>query len=716
MKQLLQNVSSGEITVEDVPAPARGPAQLLLATRYSLISAGTERAVLEVGRSSLVGKARARPDLVRKVLDSAREEGLASTYAKVRGRLGDPNALGYSLSGVVLEACEDAPAAPGELVACAGVGYASHAEVVAVPRNLCARVPAGVEAQDVAYGTVASIALHGVRLSEVGLGDVVAVIGLGLVGQLTLELLAATGCVALGLDLDERRAELAREAGFFATTEESELEREVARLTAGRGADGTLVTAASRTSAPLASATRVARERSVVCIVGDVSIESPRAPLFSKELRLVVSRSYGPGRYDPSYEEQGIDYPPGYVRWTEGRNLEEVLRLMSTGQLRPSRLTTHTFDLADGARAYDLLGGGSEPSLGILLRYPGLDHPGPQTVRLDGVSPARRRTLRPGGSPLRVAIVGAGSFARGVLLPPLARGAEIVAVANATGISARAAAARVGAPIASTDPASVIADEGIDAVVIATRHDTHGDYVVQALKHGKHVFVEKPLAIDEEGLEAVEQAAQDAPGVLMVGFNRRFSPLGRRLAEAIGRPGPIVATYRVNAGRLPRSHWTHDPAVGGGRVVGEVCHFVDFLSFLCGGPPVEVNAAAVGGGAEIRDDNLAATMRFGDGSIGVVIYTALGDPSLPKERIELLGERGAGTLDDFRVLSLHRGGQTQRVESKRDKGHADEISAFLQACRSGAQPWPVADMAGVTRATFLIRDALGAPFAASSAV
>lgn len=716
MKQLLQNVSSGEITVEDVPAPARGPAQLLLATRYSLISAGTERAVLEVGRSSLLGKARARPDLVRKVLDSAREEGLATTYAKVRGRLGDPNALGYSLSGVVLEACEDAPAAPGELVACAGVGYASHAEVVAVPRNLCARVPEGVDAEDAAYGTVASIALHGVRLSEVGLGDVVAVIGLGLVGQLTLELLAATGCVALGLDLDERRVELARGAGFFATTEESELEREVARLTAGRGADGTLVTAASRTSAPLASATRVARERSVVCIVGDVSIESPRAPLFSKELRLVVSRSYGPGRYDPTYEEQGIDYPAGYVRWTEGRNLEEVLRLMATGQLRPSRLTTHTFDLADGASAYDLLGGGSGPSLGILLRYPGLDHPGPRTVRLDGASPARRRTLRPSGSRLRVAIIGAGSFARGVLLPPLTRGAEIVAVANATGISARAAAARVGAPIASTDPASVIADDGVDAVVIATRHDTHADYVVQALEQGKHVFVEKPLAIDEEGLEAVERAVEDAPGVLMVGFNRRFSPLGRRLAETVGRPGPIIATYRVNAGRLPRSHWTHDPTVGGGRVVGEVCHFVDFLSFLCGGPPVEVSAAAVGGGAEIREDNVTATMRFADGSVGVVVYTALGDPSLPKERIEVLGEHGAGTLDDFRVLSLHRGGQAQRVEGKRDKGHADEISTFLQACPRGVQPWPVADMTGVTRATFLIRDALRAPLAASSAV
>lgn len=706
MKQLLQNVSTGETSVVEVPAPAQGPAALLVSSSYSLISAGTERTVVEVGRSSLIGKARARPDLVRKVIDSAREEGLATTYAKVRGRLGEPNALGYSLSGVVLGACADAPAAPDELVACAGAGYASHAEVVAVPRNLCARVPDGVPAEDAAYGTVASIALHGVRLSGVGLGDVAAVIGLGLVGQLTLELLAASGCVAVGLDPNEQRVVLAREAGFFATADEREFEGEVARLTGRRGADGVLITAASRTAGPLASATAVARERAVVCVVGDVKIESPRAPLFSKELRLVVSRSYGPGRYDPTYEEHGIDYPAGYVRWTEGRNLAEVLRLMAGGQLRPSRLTTHTFDLDDGARAYELLSPGAEPSLGILLRYQGVEGPGARSVRLAGGSRKRRAG---GAERSRVAVVGAGAFARGVLMPALARKSEIVAVANATGVSARGAAERFGAQSASTDPYSVIDDSSVEAVVIATRHDTHAALVVHALQSGKHVFVEKPLVLDEQELRDVEAAARDSAGVLMVGFNRRFSPLGRRLAEAVGAPAPIVATYRVNAGRLPHDHWTHDPDVGGGRVVGEVCHFVDFLSFLCQGPPISASAAAVGGGSGIREDNLAATLRFANGSVGVVVYTALGDPSLEKERIEVLGEAGAGTLEDFRTLALHRGGRSERIEGKRNKGHAEEIAAFLDACRTGVQPWPVEQMLEVTRATFEIRDALGVP-------
>jgi predicted dehydrogenase/threonine dehydrogenase-like Zn-dependent dehydrogenase len=709
MRQLLQNVSTGEITVEDLPAPQNGPASLLVATRYSLISAGTERAVLEVGRSSLIGKARARPDLVRKVIDSAREEGLTTTYAKVRGRLGEPNALGYSSAGIVLNACADAPAAPGELVACAGVRYASHAEVVAIPRNLCARVPQGVSAEDAAYGTVASIALHGVRLSGVVLGDVAAVIGLGLVGQMTLELLAAAGCVAVGVDPNEQRVALARDAGFFATSDEREFESEVARLTGRRGADGTLITAASRSSAPLATATTVARERSVVCIVGDVKIESPRAPLFAKELNLVVSRSYGPGRYDPTYEEQGIDYPAGYVRWTEGRNLAEVLRLMASGHLRPSRLTTHTFDLDEGARAYELLNAGAEPSLGILLRYASTKEAGARSVQVKAGQSKRRKTSAADGGRVRVAVVGAGTFARGVLMPALARDCEIVAVANATGVSARAAAERFGAQTASTEPEAVIDDPGVDAVVIATRHDTHASLVARALKGGKHVFVEKPLALDEEELDEVASAAADSPGVLMVGFNRRFSPLGRRLVEALGEPTPVVATYRVNAGRLPYDHWTHDPDVGGGRVVGEVCHFVDFLSFLCQGPPISVSAAAVGGGSEIREDNLTATLRFANGSVGTVIYTAFGDPSLEKERIEVFGEAGAGTLDDFRNLTLHRGGRSERSEGKRDKGHAEEIASFLKACRTGMQPWPVEQMLAVTRATFEIRDALGGP-------
>ncbi|GAC1438999.1 MAG: bi-domain-containing oxidoreductase [Solirubrobacteraceae bacterium] len=702
MRPLLQNVSTGEITVDEVPAPMRGPSSMLVATRYSLISAGTERAVLEIGRSSLVAKARARPDLVRQVIESAKTEGVATTVAKVRGRLGEPNALGYSLCGVVLEACDGAPAAPGELVACAGAGHASHAEIVSVPRLLCARVPENVPPENAAYGTVASIALHGVRLADLRLGDVAAVVGLGLVGQLTLELLAAAGVVALGVDPDQRRAELAREAGFFATTEPAELEREVGRLTAGRGADGVLVTAAAHSAAPLATATSVARERAVVCVVGDVKMESPRGPLFAKELRVVVSRSYGPGRYDPTYERDGVDYPAGYVRWTEGRNLEEVLRLMASGALRPDRLTTHTLGLEDGADAYALLEG-REPSMGILLRYDGRSEPGERVLTMAATRPRRALGAE---KRIRVGVIGAGSFARGVLMPAVARGAEIAAVANATGLSARAAATRFGAAVATTDPAALLDAEDLDAVLVATRHDTHAEYVERALAAGKHVFVEKPLALSEEELVRVEHAAAHGQGVAMVGFNRRFAPLAVQLRAALGGRGPLVMTYRINAGRLPREHWTHDPTLGGGRVVGEVCHFVDLLSFLCGSVPTAVDARAVGGGSEPREDNLVASLQFADGSVGAIAYCAFGDSALPKERVEVLGEAGAATLEDFRELRLYRGGEESVSTSKRDKGHAAEIEAFLTACRSGEQPWPVSEMAAVMRATFAIRDGL----------
>lgn len=688
--------------MHEVPAPVKGPASLLVANRFSLISAGTERAVMKLGQASLVGKARARPDLVSKVIDTAREEGIASAYRKVSGRLGEPGALGYSCAGVVVEACPDAPAAPGELVACAGAGLATHAELVAVPRTLCARVPEGVRPEDAAYATVATIALHGIRLASLGLGDVAAVVGLGLVGQLAIELLQAAGCVALGVDPDPGRVELARQLGMFATTDAAELESEICRLTAGRGADGVVVTAASRSSAPLATATAVARERAVVAIIGDVEIQSPRAPLFAKELRLVVSRSYGPGRYDPVYEERGIDYPAGYVRWTEGRNLEEVLRLMADGRLRPGRLTTHVFDLDQGPLAYERLQSG-EPTLGILLRYPPSDGI-ERTVRVP-VSARPRPRLAAGRQP-RIGVIGAGAFARGVLLPHLARLGKIVAVATATGPSAVASAQRFSAPVATTDPLEILDRPDIDAIVIATRHDTHAALAAAALWRGKHVFVEKPLAISEPELQDVADAAAGAGGILMVGFNRRFAPLAQPLRERLGAYGPSMISIRVNAGRLPRSHWTHDPQVGGGRIVGEVCHFVDLAMFLTGSHPASAEASAIGGSSEPQEDSLSATLRMADGSLATIVYSALGDPRLPKERVEVLGGAGAGVLDDFAELALYlpEGQSSQR--RRRDKGHRAELEAFVAGCRDGRQPWPVEDMVAAMRSTFAIRDAV----------
>jgi predicted dehydrogenase/threonine dehydrogenase-like Zn-dependent dehydrogenase len=703
MRQLQQDISSGAITMEAVPAPARGPADLLVATRASLISAGTERALVELGRKSLAGKARARPDLVRKVLETAREEGVAATARKVRGRLEEPNALGYSSCGVVLEAPDGSPAGPGELVACAGAGLASHAEIVAVPRTLCARVPENVPPEDAAYATVAAIALHGVRLTELKLGEVAVVIGLGLVGQLTLELVTAAGGVALGLDPDEGRVELARAAGSWAATDVADLVEEGHRRTAGRGADAALVTAASRSAQPLTTAVAAARERARICIVGDVPVEVPRNDLFAKELSLVVSRSYGPGRYDPVHEELGQDYPAAYVRWTEGRNLEEVLRLMSTGALRPSRLTTHSFDLADGPAAYELLES-DEPSLGILLRYP----EAPATERRVVVPKSPRLALRRTRGRPRLGVIGAGTFARSVLLPALAGDVDIATVVTARGASAKSTAARFGAGVAATDPAAVLEDPAIDAVLIATRHDTHASYAAQALRAGKHVFVEKPLGLGRDELAEIEAAlADERAGTLTVGFNRRFAPMSRELRDALGGRGPLLVHIRVNAGRLPRTHWVHDPLLGGGRIAGEGCHFVDLAAFLCGGAPDRVvSAVALEGSSEPREDSFAATLAFPGGSIATIHYSALGDPSLAKERVEVLGEAGAGVIDDFRRLELHRHGAREERTSARDKGHAAELRAFLQAIRTGVPAQDPSELLAVSRATLDVRDAV----------
>ena len=706
VRQLLQDVSSGEISLTEVPVPLRGSASLLVATRASVISAGTERAVMELGAKSLAGKARARPDLARKVLDSVREEGARTAYRKVRGRLAEPNALGYSSCGVVLEAPAGSPAGPGDLVACAGANYAVHADIVSVPRTLCARVPDGVAPEQAAYATVAAIALHGVRLCELALGEVVVVIGLGLVGQLTLELVAASGGLALGVDPSPARVDLARASGFWATADPQELVAEAHRQTSGRGADAALVTAAARTAEPLATAVEAARERATVCIVGDVPVEHARTPLFAKELRLVVSRSYGPGRYDPLHEEGGVDYPAGYVRWTEGRNLDAVLALMANGALRPERLTTHTFDLAQGPDAYALLSG-EEPSLGIVLRYESAADVNTRTLvvspRVPGAA-IRRGAAR---DHIRLGVLGAGTFARTVLLPALSNSVELVAIATATGSSARSTAERLGASRASTDPASVLEADDIDAVLIATRHDTHAEYAARALTAGKDVFVEKPLALDQAELDAVELAARDPrAGTLTVGFNRRFAPLAIALRQALVGSGPVVVQCRVNAGRLPRAHWTHDPEVGGGRIVGEVCHFVDFAAFLCGPAPRLVSAVAVEGSSEPREDTIVATLSFPGGSVATIAYSALGDASLPKERIEVLGEAGAAVLDDFRTLELHRSGKRTKQGSRRDKGHAAEMAAFLTACRTGIPAQDLDELFAVMRTTFAIRDAV----------
>ena len=668
MKQILQNRKTGEVEVADVPAPTSQRGRVIVRTRASLISAGTERAAVDLNRKSLLGRALEQPELVRKALVRAREEGLLSTVGVVRAKLEESVALGYSAAGVVSEVGEGVrDIRVGDGVACAGVGYASHAEVLSVPQNLCARIPEGVTFDDAAYATLGAIALQGVRLAQPTLGESVLVIGLGLLGQLTVQLLKANGCRVFGVDLDASRVELARSLGADAggAAEGADAAGKVLEWTRGRGADAVLVTAATTSSHPVELAGEASRAKGRVVVVGQVGMEVPRDVYFKRELQLTVSMSYGPGRYDPEYEERGHDYPLAHVRWTEGRNLEAFLELLASGSVNVERLTTHRFAVEEGARAYELItGGAGESYLGVLLEYDA----GRELEKNVALSPRRARGEGfekeavgnvSGGNisarmaaGFRIGVIGAGGYASGVLLPHFkAAGAEFCSIASASGVSAVNVGRQFGFETCVSGADEIFDDERVKLVVIATRHDTHAALARRALESGRHVFVEKPLALDEEELDELLEAARRARGKLLVGFNRRCSPLARKAKEFFeGRRSPLSFVYRVNAGRVPRGHWTQDEREGGGRIVGEVCHFVDLLQFWTGAPVTRVYAEQVAGGGDEQAtdaDSVMITLRFADGSNASIAYLAEGDRALAKERVEIFGGGRSFVLEDF---------------------------------------------------------------------
>ncbi len=661
MKQVLQDVRSGEIAVHELPEPGPAPGYVLVAVRHSLISAGTERAMAGLGSKSLLEKARARPDLVRKTFDAARSEGVAATLAKVRGRLDQYTAFGYSCAGEVLDTGGDPRLVVGGLVGCVGQGYASHAEVVSVPTSLVVPLPEGVSTADAAFAAPAAIALHAIRLAGVEAGSVVAVVGLGLIGQLAGRLLHASGCRAIGTDPREDRRLL------FGRAEDDEAVRAlVAAASRGRGADAVIVCAATPSSGPVELAAGLARDRAPIVVVGDVGLELDRRTFYERELSLVVARSYGPGRYDRDYEERGLDYPVGHVRWTEGRNVEAVLDLLAGGQLQVDDLVTHRLPVDDGARAYATLH--DDPAaVGVLLEY------APAAERQRSV---RSAAPSPRAGALRVGLVGAGEFARGTLIPILRSfdDVEIAAVCTRSGAGAKSVADRFGVPFASTDWRELVASDDVDAIVVATPHAEHASIAAGALRAGKAVFVEKPLAIDRAGLAEVAEAAASG-GLLLVGHNRRFAPLVRTLQERV-RP-PVLVQIRVAAGKLPAGHWLEDPEQGG-RVLGEISHFVDLAAFLCDGAPSEVSAHGVGG-------SLLGELRFPNGSAASIVYGVGESGSLPKERVEVFGSASAGVLDDFERLEIY-GADAMRAKSKRDKGHRDQLQAFVAAALGRAEP------------------------------
>lgn len=702
MKQVIQR--KGRFTVEDVPAPTVPPGFVLVRTAASLLSAGTERAVAQAAQMSLVSKALARPELVRQAFERVAQDGLLATIEAVRGQLDEPVAIGYSAAGTVIGYDEPGRATftPGDRVACAGAGFANHAEILCVPRHLCVPVPAGVTIDDAAFGTVGAIALHGVRLAQLEVGATVAVIGLGLLGQLAAQIVSASGCRVLGVDLASDRVALARDLGVDAATTPEEAPDLAAALTGGIGVDAVLITADTPSSDTVALAGAIARDRATVVAVGSVGLNLPRATYYRKELKFLVSRSYGPGRYDPAYELEGHDYPVGYVRWTEHRNIGAFLDLVARGRVRVAPLITHRFPVISAPSAYDVITGKSrERFLGVLLTYPNAADPTP-VVRTAQLGATRERASARG----RIGVLGAGGFAKSVLLPAFkAADAQLIGIASRQGLSAKACAERFGFDYCATDERRILTDPDIDAVVIATRHREHAAQVVAAAAAGKDVFVEKPLCINESELSDIERAFSqpDAPR-LMVGFNRRFAPLAVRLRAFFADTGqPLVAHYRVNAGRVPPDHWVHDPAEGG-RFVGEAGHFIDCLGWLVNARPVTVTASSQVQAGSVMDENIVVTITYESGSVATLSYVVTGDRGLGKERIEVHGAGRSAVLDDFRQLHLYRGGRssTERHRLRQDKGHRTECLAFVRAIvRGEPSPIPLHDLITTTRLTLM---------------
>lgn len=711
MKQLLQNLRDGQTRVVNVPCPSARPGALLVRTEASLVSAGTERTLVAFAEKNLLGKARSRPDLVRQVLDKARREGVIPTMQAAFNRLDQPSPLGYSSAGTVAavgSGMEDFQV--GERVACAGGNFAVHAEYAVVPRNLIARLPDNVGFESAAFTTLGAIAMHGFRLAQPQLGERVAVIGLGLLGLLAAGVARAAGCSLLGIDLDPRRVTLARSMGHQAVTR-AEAEEAGRSFTRAQGFDVVLICADARSNDPVALAGALARDRGRVIAVGAVGLSIPRKIYYEKELFFQVSRSYGPGRYDSAYEERGQDYPAGFVRWTEGRNLESFVTLLSSGGVDVQPLISHRFPIDDATRAYDLITGKSkEPFLGVLLTYP--HAAGEET-------PATRVALTSAPIPLTVpgepalGVLGAGNYATAVFLPTVSKvgGVRKVAVATATGLSARHAAERFGFSAACSSEQELIDSPEVNIVAILTRHQQHARQTLACLRAGKAVYCEKPLAITSSELDRIEESLrQESLPLLMVGFNRRFAPYAVRMHEFLGASKePFVAHYRINAGAIPLNHWTQDPAQGGGRIIGEGCHFIDFLSYLAGAAPVSVTAQALPDNGRYHQDNAVLTLTFPDGSLGSIAYLANGDKSFPKERVEVFRGGRVAVLDDFRRLETIQDGKRQVAQSRlgQDKGHRGAWMAFLQAVKNGGQPpIPYDQLIGVTRATFAAMQSL----------
>ena len=695
MRQIIQSLADGSIEAADVPAPRARRGGLLVETAATLVSAGTERMLLEFGKGNLLEKALQQPQRVKDVLVKARAEGVVETIQAVRSKLDQPIPLGYCNAGRVVEV---GPGVTGFAVGDRVVSNGPHAEVVAVPNTLCARIPDHVSDEEAAFTPLAAIALQGVRLAQPTLGERVAVFGLGLIGLMAVQVLRANGCRVLGLDFDARKLELARGYGAKVVNLAAGEDAVAAGMafSDGRGVDAVIIAASTKSNDPVTQAAKMSRKRGRIVLIGVTGLELDRADFYEKELSFQVSCSYGPGRYDPNYEERAQDYPFGFVRWTEQRNFEAVLDLMAAGGLRVGELITHRFDIGQAQPAYDALAG-DRSAMGIVLTYP----QAPAETKL--ARSVALKPAQPGRAGARLSVIGAGNFASRVLIPAMkSGGADLATVTSQGGVSALVHGRKNGFAEASTDVDAVLASPEIDGVVIATRHDTHAELAERALVAGKSVFVEKPLALREDELDRIVEAAQShvQPPMVMVGFNRRFAPLAvrmKQLLDQLSEPKTFIVT--VNAGAIPADHWTQDLHVGGGRIVGEACHFVDLLRYLVGAPIAELHAVRLGRAAGgVADDKATLTLLFEDGSHGTIHYFANGAKAFPKERVEAFGGGRILQLDNFRKLQGWDWPGFSKAGGRQDKGHEACAAAFVSAMKAGGPaPIPLEEVIEVSR-------------------
>lgn len=700
MKQVIQNFKTGELKVDDVPPPILKSGGVLVQNHYSVISAGTEKSTVSVGQASLLGKAKQKPEQVKQVLETVKKEGLASTYQKVQNKLGEPKALGYSSSGRVIAVADDVTEFQiGDLVACGGQDFASHAETVFVPKNLVAKVPENVSMEDAAFTTLGAIAMQGVRLCKPELGHKVAVIGMGLLGHLASQMLLSSGCEVLALDVSDSAFESLEDNPAISTAVigRDGIEAIAESLTSGHGVDAVLITAGTSSNAPIELAGEITRKKGRVVVTGAVRMDIPRDNYFKKEISVVISSSYGAGRYDVNYEERGIDYPYGYVRFTEKRNFETFLTLLQNNKINLHDLKSHRFPIEDAMKAYGIvLGKVQEPFKSVILTYD----------QNEKTKISRSVELsKPKSDSLGVSFIGAGSYAQSFLIPAVkdARGVSMQVACTSNGINAKNVAAKNGFSSCTTAPESIFADTNTDVVFIATRHNTHADYVVQALEADKHVFVEKPLAMNETELQKIKSLAETKKTLqLAVGFNRRYSVLTSEIKKAFKKTNePLLVNYRVNAGFIPKDHWIQDPVQGGGRIIGEVCHFIDYANYIIGSKVTSIYAQSIVSENNLvtNEDTIVITMTYANGSLATITYLANGDKSVAKERIEVTSSNMTAILDDFNSVSVTQNGKTQ-TKKARDKGQKNCAKLFVENVLSGKELFVLDDLVEVTQLSF----------------